>query len=362
MSKLPERIRIKDIAQMAGMSVGTVDRVLHGRSGVSESSKKKVEEILKELDYQPNMYASALATNKKYHFVCLLPQHNADDYWKDVENGMENATDRFSDFHIKLTIVYYNQYVYTSFLESGKQILEMAPDGVILAPTIPETTAEFVSMLEEKKLPYVFIDSNIPTLHPLAFYGQKADQSGYFAGRMLMMLGEKPAHIVIFRHINEGRLGSNQQENREKGFRRYMSEHYPSCNIYVMNMYANRLDENDALLARFFEEHPEVNCGLIFSSKVYMVGEYLVKAGKTDFKLLGYDLLERNVSCMKQGGVDLLIAQQPTVQGYSSIECLCSHLIFKKEVKQYNYMPITLLAEENVDYYLEVHRKNKSNN
>ena len=53
MDKPEERIRIKDIAQLAGVSVGTVDRVLHGRSGVSEKSREKVEKILKKLDYQP---------------------------------------------------------------------------------------------------------------------------------------------------------------------------------------------------------------------------------------------------------------------------------------------------------------------
>ena len=76
MEKQQDRIRIKDIAQMAGVSVGTVDRVLHSRSGVSESSRIKVEEILKKLNYQPNMYASALASNKKYRFAYLLPSHN----------------------------------------------------------------------------------------------------------------------------------------------------------------------------------------------------------------------------------------------------------------------------------------------
>ena len=59
MEKQQDRIRIKDIAQMAGVSVGTVDRVLHSRSGVSESSRIKVEEILKKLNYQPNMYECA---------------------------------------------------------------------------------------------------------------------------------------------------------------------------------------------------------------------------------------------------------------------------------------------------------------
>ena len=91
MNKLPERIRIKDIARLADVSVGTVDRVLHGRTGVSEASRKRVEEILKQLDYQPNMYASALASNKKYLFVCLLPQHKEGDYWTDVETGDEKS-------------------------------------------------------------------------------------------------------------------------------------------------------------------------------------------------------------------------------------------------------------------------------
>ena len=62
-----ERVRIKDIAKMADVSVGTVDRVIHGRSGVSESSRKRVEEILKQLDYQPNMYASALLRTRSTH-------------------------------------------------------------------------------------------------------------------------------------------------------------------------------------------------------------------------------------------------------------------------------------------------------
>ena len=42
MNKLPERIRIKDIARLADVSVGTVDRVLHGRTGVSEASRKRI--------------------------------------------------------------------------------------------------------------------------------------------------------------------------------------------------------------------------------------------------------------------------------------------------------------------------------
>ena len=77
MNKLPERIRIKDIARLADVSVGTVDRVLHGRTGVAEASRKLVEEILKQLDYQPNiclLYTSFIFTHyfERNQFVTRL--------------------------------------------------------------------------------------------------------------------------------------------------------------------------------------------------------------------------------------------------------------------------------------------------
>ena len=70
---------------------------------------------------------------------------------------------------------------------------------------------------------------------------------------------------------------------------------------------------------------------------------------------MGYDLLRRNVKCLKEGTVDFIIAQQPTEQGQSCIECLFEHLILKKEIKAYNYMPITLISKENIDFYLDAH-------
>jgi LacI family transcriptional regulator len=62
------KIRIKDIAERAGVSVGTVDRVLHHSPNVSPKALEKVSKALEELDYQPNMYAPALAYNKSYNF------------------------------------------------------------------------------------------------------------------------------------------------------------------------------------------------------------------------------------------------------------------------------------------------------
>ena len=68
--------RIKDIAEMSGVSTGTVDRILHNRGKVSEEAQKKVEKVLKEIDYHPNLIARSLALKKNYHFITLTLRRN----------------------------------------------------------------------------------------------------------------------------------------------------------------------------------------------------------------------------------------------------------------------------------------------
>ena len=63
-----ERITIRDIAEKAGVSAGTVDRVLHNRPNVSKKALDKVNNALKEMKYEPNAYASALANRRRYDF------------------------------------------------------------------------------------------------------------------------------------------------------------------------------------------------------------------------------------------------------------------------------------------------------
>ena len=346
-----ERIRIKDIAKMADVSVGTVDRVIHGRSGVSEASRKRVEEILKQLDYQPNMYASALASNKKYAFSCLLPQHEKGEYWTAVEAGIQDALVAYSDFNISVNLSYYDPFDYHSFGDVARNILEQEPDGIMFAPTVPQYTKPFTEELNKRSIPYIYIDSNLKDQPALSFFGQNSHQSGYFAARMMMLLAGGEREIVIFRKINEGIVGSNQQERREIGFREYMLKHHPDCRIWELNLHAKRDSDDAQMLNDFFRKHPNVKNGITFNSKVYIVGEYLLKQQKTDFKLMGYDLLERNVNCLMEGSVSFLIAQQPELQGFDGIKALCDYLIFKKEVPRENFMPIDLLTKENIEFY-----------
>ena len=347
-----EQIRIKDIALRAGVSVGTVDRVLHDRPNVSKSAREKVEKALKEMDYQPNVYASALAYNKSYTFFCIIPQHDSEAYWEEIEEGVQAATRIHRDFHVSLQLLYYERFNGESFQHTIETCLESNPDGVIVVPSKLELTQQFADRLHDQNIPFILLDSYLPDLKPLAFDGQDSVQSGYFAARMLMLIASKEKEIFLMKQLKDGHIGSKQQSNRETGFRHYMKDHYPHIDITEINLPLD-MDRKHykALLDEFFEQHPHIHHGITFNSKAHLVGQYLLQTNRRNVQIMGYDMVAKNAECVRQGSISFLIAQHAYLQGYSCIETLFQAIVLKKEVNPVNYMPIELLTKENIDFY-----------
>jgi len=81
---------VKEIARRANVSIATVDRVIHNRTGVSEKTKKKINEIIKELDYQPNILASRLASKNIIILAVLIPRVSEEtDFWEVPLRGIQ---------------------------------------------------------------------------------------------------------------------------------------------------------------------------------------------------------------------------------------------------------------------------------
>ena len=347
-----ENIRIKDIAERAGVSVGTVDRVIHNRPNVSKIALEKVNKALAEMDYKPNMYASALAYNKKYTFYCVLPKHEQEAYWDEIEEGAQACADFRRDFGITLKFIYYERFNNASFTRMVREFFTEKFDGVIIVPTTLEQTARFTEKLIDRGIPYVLLDSYMPDLKPLAFFGQDSFASGYFAARMLMLIAAKEKEIALVKQTRDGKVGSKQQANRETGFRHYMEDHFPDVKITEVDL---PLDEErveyDTILEKFFKDHPHIHHCITFNSKAHIVGEFLKKSNRRNIQIMGYDMVPKNEACIRQGSISFLIAQHAYQQGYASVDALFNAIVLKREVNPVNYMPIEILTKENVDFY-----------
>ena len=64
---------LKDVAKASGLTVGTVSRVLNNRGYISDKTREKVYQVMKELNYQPNETARALSKQKSNTIGVILP-------------------------------------------------------------------------------------------------------------------------------------------------------------------------------------------------------------------------------------------------------------------------------------------------
>ena len=346
------KIRIKDIAKRAGVSVGTVDRVLHDRPNVSSKALEKVKKALEEMDYRPNMYASALAYNKSYNFYVVLPKHEQEAYWDEIEEGAQACAEFRRDFGINLKFVYYERFNNAAFTRMVREFLTAKIDGVVIVPTTLEQTSRFTEKLTDQQIPYVLLDSYMPDLKPLSFFGQDSFASGYFAAKMLMLIAGKEKEIALMKQTRNGKMASKQQANRETGFRHYMVDHFPDIKITEVDL---PLDEEhkeyDNILESFFKQHPLVHHCITFNSKAHLVGEFLQRTNRRNIQIMGYDMVPKNEVCIRNGSISFLIAQHAYQQGYSSVDALYNAIVMKRAVNPVNYMPIEILTKENVDFY-----------
>ena len=350
------KIRIKDIAELAGVSVGTVDRVLHGRKNISKDSLERVRKVLNELSYVPNHYASALATNRTYEIAAILPMHEVDSYWARVEKGLYEGVNRYSDFRINFRLFSYDPFNNDSFEQQFKLLLEGNPYAVIIGPLFSYAIVKkYIDQLVQREIPYGLLDSTWPEFSPLTYYGQDAEKSGAFAARIILMAAAGAKQIALFRLMGEGRVASRQQLSREVGFRQYMEQHSPKTEIVPLNLYVYDRQGVLQALEDFFDENPHIRYGLSFNSSINVVARYL-KAHRPDMPhvtLLGYDAVDANVCCIRDGSVDFLIAQHPQKQGLNCMRSLINATILRMKQRQYHYVSIDLLTRENIDFYVD---------
>ncbi len=352
MEKESSNIRIVDIAEMAGVSVGTVDRVIHNRGRVSEENKKKVKEILEKMHYQPNMIARSLASKKKYRLVAVIPSFGKGEYWEAISAGIDKAASEVEVYNVHIEKLFFDQYNGNTFDEIVENLSNETIDGVLIATLFTDSVIRFSHLLDEKEIPYVYVDSNISGEKQLAYFGTDSYDGGVVAAKLLSEGLGKGADILIGSISHEGRNDSNQGRNRRNGF----------CDCLKGKNFEGKLIEaelkpgdsayNERTLDKIFCNNPQIKGAIIFNSTCYILGNYLKQKGMKGIRLVGYDLIEKNTELLSEGIITTLIAQRPEAQGYHGIKSLSNFLVLKQQPEKVNLMPIDILIRENLKYYL----------
>lgn len=350
------KIRIKDIAELAKVSVGTVDRVLHNRGGVSEEKLETVVKIINELDYTPNLLAKSLALKKDIRIAVLIPEPYSSNnlYWNKPLEGINQAIEELSDYNVEIRIYKFNTLEIKSFVNQSEIILNSNFDGIIFAPSFHKPSLLFFKKCNEKKIPVIFIDSTLEDVDVISYFGQNAVQSGYLAAK-LMSLGIHKSKVLILNMANK-RAITQHLKKREKGFLNFVNNEviYNKMKALPIEIDTGKNREPDKSLAKIFTDHPDIEGVFVTNARVHQVAKFLLKNNQSNLFLGGYDLVGENTQYLKEGVIDFLICQRPENQGYKSAMAMFNYLMAKIPVNRINYSPIDIVLKENVDFYMNI--------
>jgi LacI family transcriptional regulator len=342
-------IRIKDIALKAGVSIGTVDRVLHKRGEVSDETKSRIQQIIDELDYRPNLLASSLASKKSILFATLMPVAvSQDSYWSKPKLGVEKAMNQLRAYGLKIQQYYFEMEDSSSFSIEAENLLLSSPDGVILAPWAKREAIKFTRKLDEKKIPYIFIDATLQETHPISFVAQSSFDSGYLAAKLLDW-GVRENSVILLIHVARELDNANHLLLRERGFMRYFEDKQNGHSIVKMEISENSDEILDQLNSKGINPC-DVKGLFVTNSKVHLAADCF-KSLCVAPKIVGYDLIPQNIALLKEGKIDFLICQKPEVQGFHAMHLLFDFLVKKEKIKKENFTSIDLITKENIDFY-----------
>ena len=344
-------VRIIDIARMAGVSVATVDRVIHNRGKVSERNLARINEVLRQVDYRPNLIARSLASGRRYTLCVVMPRFSPGAYWADVEAGVSCAEAEAGRYSVTVRRCFFDQYDRASFRQLVQTLRDGQFDGVVIATLFAEMVADLARELDTRGTPYVFVDSDIPACNRLAYFGTSSFDAGRVAARLLIDRLDPAADIVVGRIVHRGDAGSNQCRIREQGFRACLEERGFRGQLRYASLRLDDAAHNDRALDALFCEYPAVAGAVTFNSTCYMLAGYLASRGRMDIRLVGYDVILRNRQMLARGVVTALVGQRPEAQGYRSVMALCDWLIEGRRPAEVNNMPIDILLQENIRYY-----------
>ncbi|MGC1389987.1 MAG: LacI family DNA-binding transcriptional regulator [Bacteroidales bacterium] len=351
---MPTRItRIKDIANMAGVSIGTVDRVIHNRGEVAEKTRIKVQRILEENNYSPNVMAQVLKSKKRLHLVSLLPEFSEDNsFWKKHPAGMIKAIEELDPFPLTLSQVTYDIQNEEDFQKKTGIVLSLKPDGVLLAPIFKSESIVFCARLAEERIPFIFIDEFIENTGFLAYVGENIFRSGRVAGQLTDLVTPEKSDILVVT-IARNIRNVHHLTSRTEGYLDYFRK--PGKNKgrkIIINIPDPFADDVKIALDKAFLENPGIRSIFLTGSKSYLIAQYLGNRGLKSIDIIGYDLLDSNVSFLKSGSIRFLIGQRPEEQTYKGIKKLFEYLSLHKIPEKIEYLPVDIVTSENVDFFL----------
>lgn len=344
------KITVYDVAKAAGVSRGTVDRVVYGRGRVSEETARKVEEVIRRLGYKANPGASMLAMKRVRRIAYLIPSSNPGEYWDLIDKGFSMDVEPLLRYNIEILPFYYDMDDVGSFAAGCDEVLSADPDGVITNEAPKEVLQGLVEQLKRRNVPLAFIDTKYDDVDYMMYCGVDAYKSGEL-GAFLLTMRQNPESVAIV-SVERGKSASDASATRKRGVADYLSRQFKDCKILDVFIEGTLSEHNDGIMDAFAAENPGVRHFICPNSRLYLIAGWLGNHPDGERIVVGYDDLDNNLKALKAGVAEFLVTRKVPEQSRLLLSDFADSIIHgDKPVKKNRYVHMDILHRMNLDDY-----------
>lgn len=342
------RITVNTIAKLAGVSRGTVDRVLHNRPSVRPEVRERILEIMKELDYKPNAAASALAFSRKTRKVGVIMPQWRGFFKEEIYRGIEDARRELNTYGVEVLIAECSQEEPDICVKKISEFQAEGINGLCLCAQDYPLIREKISELKALKIPVITFNSDIENSERICFVGQDLIRSGRIAAEIMIKCVPMSGKILVV----VGNLKFSAHRQRLEGFFERMADHNIGRGNFITGESFNEYGRTLRIVEENFRAEKEI-CG------IYMVNESVAACAEAVKNLslkkkpiiICHDLPRSTKALLKSGEVDFALEQDIYSQSKKSLQ-LMKDLLMDSDyiIKPQEFTQINILNSENVEF------------
>ncbi|QGQ96107.1 LacI family DNA-binding transcriptional regulator [Paenibacillus psychroresistens] len=334
-------ITIRQIADKAGVSRGTVDRVLNGRPGVKPAIRERILLIANELNYVPNVAAKALAHSKKPVLIGIVMPPKEIGFFDDVRLGINDAAAELKGFGIRVEYRYVDINRSEESVEAIRMFIEEKASGIMYCAMDDEEIRESIDYVVEQGVPVITFNSDVENCKRICFVGQDLYKSGRIAAGLMNLILPMNAKVAVITST----LKFHAQRSRLKGFKDGLEKLGKQIEIVEVIEGYERFEDTQVKLQAAFANHPDIQGIYMATGSIEACIDIIKKNSREErIRIVCNDLQPEVEEGIRQGLIDFTIMQNPYQQGYRPLRLLYDFIFMHKQPEQEYYFTETQIS------------------
>ena len=346
-----KRPTIQTVAELAGVSRGTVDRVLNNRSYVRADVRARVLNAIRETGYLSPREAHRQAAESEIvmqpvRLGVLLPNWGGP-FREEVTRGIAAARSALEKRSVEVRVCTCETDVPRETIELMDELLNWGAQGIALCALNDILIEARIGELAEQGIPCITFNSDLPNSRRLCFIGQDYAKSGRIAAELLSKCIPATARVLAM----AGNLEYNGHRTRLDGFCEHMKKKgFASAQIEVEETYNDYRVTYNRVAAAIASENPPAAIYMANRSVTGCVDALKAAGMDGKVRVIAHDMSPRRKQMLLEGSLDLTITQDLYSQGSRPLLLLAD--LLQKGVQPENGIRstgISIICAQNIE-------------